>query len=836
MDIIALQAKMREAFQGEAAELLEELDSSLLELEARPGDTDLLSRVFRAIHTIKGSGATAGFKEMASFTHHVEELFDEARQGRLAITPEIVDLALKAKDIINDLILAQEPARWEKECALIVQRIIHYLPRPAAASPAEANRTSADQEHRYQIYFRPNEQIFFSGTDPVNLVDELRTLGEARVEACLEAIPSIHALEPEKCYLAWRIQLDSKSPLDRLQEIFSFVADDSEVRIEKEERPSSWAEDDPRSVFLNITGQCLEALEMFSPQVLENSGPEPPLFKNVLRTLKAMQAAFERQKQAEVRERIAEVAALFEQSIQQSSALSEACKRQFRECQIQVQALYQALRRNGGMMEQGNDSSDVREDRSPTAPVKYKTGFEPVQGRPAGPDRDPGPGGSNDAQPRSEDSGRRSDAALIRDLEPGAAIHSNPGREVPVGAASMKSPGREEGKRAASIRVDQEKLDRLMSAVSELLVARNAFPMLAKKLVVEHGLTGAGKELRDAADHVSHIADDLQAAVMSIRMLPIRTVFQKFPRMVRDICRSLGKEAQLKTEGEDVELDKKVIEQMGDPLVHLVRNALDHGIETPEARLQKGKPRQGQLKLRAFKNGCNVLIEIRDDGRGMDPEVLKRKAVEKGIMTSEQAAALDRRRALELILLPGFSTARKITDISGRGVGMDVVRNNIHQLQGTLHIDSREGGGSTFTISLPASLMVSKGILVEAAREEYILPIEAVMEVVKLPSNGIHHHDQISFVQVRKEIYSLIRLSEHFASKPLNSPWPDEICLAVVRAGQSKIGVVIDRCVCEVEVIVKPLPSEAGQVNAFQGATIMGDGRVVLVINPNTLL
>jgi two-component system chemotaxis sensor kinase CheA len=402
--------------------------------------------------------------------------------------------------------------------------------------------------------------------------------------------------------------------------------------------------------------------------------------------------------------------------------------------------------------------------------------------------------------------------------------------EAPTAAVAIKETTRV----VTSIRVDQEKLDRLIRSAGELLVARNAFPLLAKKLALDHGLRPISKEVKDAGDQISRIAEDLQAAVMSIRMMPIRTVFQRFPRMVRDICRAQGKEAELLLEGEDTELDKTVIEQIADPLVHLVRNAADHGIEAPEIREKAGKPRVGKVTLKAYNKENNVVIEIHDDGRGMDRARLKQKAVEKGLITAGAAEALDDRAALELIFLPGLTTAEKVTDISGRGVGMDVVRSNIRQLHGTTTLESKAGFGSIITINLPASLMVSKGILVEAGGEEYVFPMASVVQMVNLPREQIHCLDQSHFATFRNQVFSVLRLADHFASAAQVQEifWPEEVPLAIIQTDEGRIAVAVDRFVGQVEVIVKPMGPEFSDISAFQGTTIMGDGRIALVINP----
>ena len=779
MDIVALQLQLRESFRVEAADLLAELDSSMLELESSPKDPALLNRVFRAIHTIKGSGATAGFNEMAAFTHHVEELFDEARLGHLTITPEMIDLALQAKDLIGELLESDGPEALEAVCNQVVEALAKYIPHKVSTiAPQAKSGARAPTQRRYQIFFRPHPQVFSSGTDPAHLVEELGTLGVASVVATLDRVPPLASLDPELCYLAWQVDLVSAQPLGRIREIFAFVEDESELRIEGEaEGAASGVEPTgPLAAYLNIAAQSLEAIGGFLLQLPATPETAAPVCRNYLRILGTFRAAALHQRQDATVALLAAQIQLLEEVVAGTVKVSAETKLILAEG---FQKLETAI-------------------RSPA-----------------------------EAQPDAV-------VATPAALASAGQAAAEPGPTPQPAAAPPEALAKESARPAATIRVDQEKLDRLMRAAGELLVARNAFPVLAKRLTVEHGLSGMGKEVRDAGNHISHIADDLQAAVMSIRMMPIRSVYQRFPRLVRDICRAQNKEAELVLEGEDTELDKTVIEQIADPLVHLVRNAVDHGIEAPEIRIQTNKPRSGKVTLKAYNRGNNVVLEVSDDGRGMDPERLKRKALDRGVISEAEAEAMNDSAALDLIFLPGFSTADKVTDISGRGVGMDVVRSNIRNLHGTTTLESRLGLGSRITITLPASLMVSKGILVEADGEEYVFPIESVLQMVNLPRDRVHRHENTHFATFRNEVYPIIRLADHFASADPSRPiaWRAEVPLAIVQTNRGKVGVAVDRFVSDVEVIVKPMGRDFANISAFQGATIMGDGRVALVINP----
>ncbi len=368
-----------------------------------------------------------------------------------------------------------------------------------------------------------------------------------------------------------------------------------------------------------------------------------------------------------------------------------------------------------------------------------------------------------------------------------------------------------------------------MRVVGELLVARGAFPNLVARLVNGEDPGTVARGLKEAGSGISRIAEELQASVMAIRMLPVKTVFQRFPRLVRDLARSLGKDVQLVVEGDTIELDKTILEQIGDPLVHLVRNSVDHGLESPDARRSTGKPMTGRVTLRASSEAGNVVIQVEDDGRGLDADALRRKAVDKGLLTPEAASALSYAEACRLVFLPGLSTAAKVTDVSGRGVGMDVVQNNIRSLQGTIDIRSTPGQGTLFSIKLPTSLIISRGILLEAGGQEYILPLTCIRDMVKVPAENVHDYRNMRITQVRGEVYSLFSLASLFG---LPEKDREEVPVAIIETGKVRYGLVADRFVSEVEVLVKPLSGGLENCKEFHGAAIMGDGRVVLVLNP----
>lgn len=385
-----------------------------------------------------------------------------------------------------------------------------------------------------------------------------------------------------------------------------------------------------------------------------------------------------------------------------------------------------------------------------------------------------------------------------------------------------------------SIRVSGEKLDRLMNVIGELAITKNVFSQIARKLIMEHNLPHVSREVKDAGQFVNRISAELEDAIMAMRMTEVRTAFQKYPRIIRDIAIKTGKQIVLIMEGEDTELDKNIIEQIGDPLLHLVRNSGDHGIETVEERQAVGKAPQGNVWLRAYNRGKYVIIEVEDDGRGMNPEKLKGKAVEKGFITDKDAAEMSDEQAFQLIFLPGFSMAKNVTEISGRGVGMDVVRSNITALQGTIKITSHLGTGSKITMQLPLTLMVSRGLVVEVQHQLLVMPLDNVFETVKVPANQLVQRRGQRMLYHRGEVLGVVSLAE-LLKMPV-CELPDYLPVVIVTDGQSKVAMIVDKLLNEQDILVKPLPEYLSAINGMGGATIMGDGKVALVLNPLELV
>ncbi len=388
-----------------------------------------------------------------------------------------------------------------------------------------------------------------------------------------------------------------------------------------------------------------------------------------------------------------------------------------------------------------------------------------------------------------------------------------------------------------SIRVDVERLDQLLNIVSELVLGRNRLAQVNTEMQAEHEGTKLAKDLFEAYRQIDLMTTELQLAVMKTRMIKIGKVFNKYPRVVRDLCRETKKDIQLLIYGEDTELDKTLIEEINDPLVHLIRNAVDHGIETPQERVAKGKNPQGTVILAAEHEGNNINITIQDDGKGMDPEVIKRKAIEKGLISKEKANDLNKNEIFNLIFLPGFSTAEKITNISGRGVGMDVVKTNVTKLRGTIQIDSEIGKGTKIVIKLPLTLAIIQGLLVRVKTETVVIPLSSVIEVVRVAPEEIYTINQNEVIRIRNSVLSLLKIEDIlYDDLDVDDTEKKWQYVVIISAGDRKYGIRVDELIGQKEIVIKSLGSYLGNIEGLAGATIMGDGKVVMILDIGDLV
>ena len=381
-----------------------------------------------------------------------------------------------------------------------------------------------------------------------------------------------------------------------------------------------------------------------------------------------------------------------------------------------------------------------------------------------------------------------------------------------------------------TIRVDIEKLDNLMNQVSELLIAKNSLVSVSSS---EAGI-GGNQVFRENVESLERITTNLHESVMKVRMVPIESVVNKFPRMIRDLARSLNKKMELYMTGEDTELDRTVVDQIGDPLQHLLRNSADHGLETAEVRKERGKPETGTIFLNAYQEGNNVIIQVGDDGNGIDVEAVKAKAIERGVISAEQAAVMTQKEAVNLLFLPSFSMAKQITDISGRGVGLDVVKSNIEALGGDVEVKTKLGEGSTFTVRLPLTLAIIQALLVKVREELYAIALGSITSIEDIPVKDIKYVEAKEVIHLRDTVIPLVRLDRVLDVEPKDDP--ESLTVVIVKKGDQQAGLVVDDLIGQQEIVIKSLGKYMTGNKLISGATILGDGEVALIIDANTLM
>ena len=408
---------------------------------------------------------------------------------------------------------------------------------------------------------------------------------------------------------------------------------------------------------------------------------------------------------------------------------------------------------------------------------------------------------------------------------------ANSAKSASSTAPAKKTPATVE----QTIRVDVKRLDHLMNLIGELVLAKNRLIKINNDVEERYEGEEFLEELTQVVSIVSIVTTDLQIAVMKTRMLPVGKVFNKFPRMIRDLSRELNKKIELVIEGEETELDKSIVEEIGDPLVHIIRNSCDHGIEPPEERIANGKPETGIVELKAYNEGNHIVIQINDDGKGLDPNALKQKALEKGLITEKEADGMSEKEAFTLIFKPGFSTAAAVTNVSGRGVGMDVVKTNIEKLNGIIEIDSEIGKGTQMKLKIPLTLAIIQALLVGVQEENYAIPLASVLETVRISTEEIYTVENKSVMRLRDEVLSLVHIGDIFEVERIMDSG-EHAYVVVLGLGASKLGLIVDSLVGQEEIVIKSLGEYLKGIQGIAGATIRGDGGVTLIVDVVALM
>ncbi|MBJ6799881.1 chemotaxis protein CheA [Geomonas propionica] len=684
-----------QAFKDEARELLADLEEALLEMEDNPADLGLVGKVFRTMHTIKGSGAMFGFEDIASFTHNVETVYDLVRNGELSVSKELVNLSLAARDRILAMLEASEsglPADAGRNDEVIKGfRALVPAAKEAAKSGApdapEPEAAAPAQVVTYRIRFKPEPGIFASGVNPLSLLRELQDLGPCHVVANTCDMQPLDALDPELCYLFWDVILSTSAGRDAIDDVFIFVVDSCELSITVIDDGSS---DEAGGGYKKLGEILMERGDLTQQQMDELLGKQ----------------------------------------------------KKFGELALEA-GLVNAATITSALMEQQR-VKEIRQERQ------------------------------------------------------------------------VQSQGQEA---ASSIRVSADKLDLLVNLVGELVTVQARLSLVAQELK-RHG------ELVSVAEEVERLTNDLRDNALDIRMLPIGATFSKFKRLVRDLSAELGKEIELTTEGAETELDKTVIEKLNDPLVHIIRNSIDHGVETPEERLAKGKSRSGNIHLAAVHSGDSVLITIRDDGAGLNVDAIRAKALERKIIP--QGAELSDREIWQLIFAPGFSTASKVTSVSGRGVGMDVVKQAIEGLRGSIDVKSEPGRGTCITLKIPLTLAIIESLLVQIGKDRFVMPLAMVDECILLTEKEIEQGHGRDLLLVREKLVPYVPLRKMFRIEG-KAPAIQQVVICQLEG--KRVGLVVDWVIGEHQTVIKSLGRMYQQVEGMSGATILGDGSVALILD-----
>ncbi|MBV7316941.1 chemotaxis protein CheA [Shewanella sp. NIFS-20-20] len=660
-------SQFSQVFFEESLEGLAAMETELLAIDIDDPDDEAINTIFRAAHSIKGGSGTFGFNGVANFTHLLETLLDEIRDERRVMTADHVDILLNSVDVLRGMIdaLMTETEYSDPLLQVLEQRLNEAL--ASSTSPAATADTApevmpsqspnaAQVKHHWQIDFIAGEDILKCGNDPLLMFTELKQLGELTVTLLPVDAPELLSFEPENCYLSWQLDLLTDVSLDKIKEVFDWVADECKI----------------------------DYLEIVEPEaVIEDT---------------------------------------------QAAAVAPAVS------------------------------------RSPQEAAK-----------------------------------------------------------TPAASKAKAESG--------SIRVSTDKIDTLINMVGELVITQAMLGQLGQQeQITQESMLMLNLGLEQLASHTR----DLQESVMQIRMIPISFAFSRFPRLVRDISQKQGKKVELILKGEDTELDKTVMEKIVDPMVHLVRNSLDHGLEKPDVRVANGKSESGNITLNAYHQGGSIVIEISDDGAGLNTDKILTKAREKGLVGRDEELPDD--MIHQLIFHPGFSTADQVSDLSGRGVGMDVVKRNIHSLNGSIDLSSTRGHGSRFTIRLPLTLAILDGQLIRIGEHIYVIPLVSIYESLQVKHEKVNRlNEEHELIRLRDDYVPIIKVYREFNHKA-DATEVENGLVMVVEHNNSKVGLLVDELMAQQQVVIKNLEDNYAKIPGISGATILGNGTVALIIDVASLV
>ncbi len=714
--------QIKDTFIAESSELLQQMETILLNIESGEGDENSLNALFRAIHTIKGSAGIFGYKDVVDFTHVVENILELVRSGKKDLKKESLGLLLECRDHISDLIEyasmnSSIDAEKEKRGKGLLRKLNQNfgmgdnspLDEPEEDSgkeKIELDDSPKTKSPNYHISIRFSPGVLKCGLDPFSFINYLNQIGTiSSLVTLTNDIPKREKMDPEECYIGFEIQLNSDADKATIENVFEFLQSDSILHILK-----------PHS-----------SLNEFA-KFVSNLSEEREQIHSYLAYIHAIDET----EWSEI-----------EKIIDEKKSLSAS----------------------GSTPE---EFSSREADTNISLMVK------------------------------SDDNLEEADIESFRDKK---------GKDVSLNLENK------------SIRIDAEKLDLLINLVGELVIAGANMTQIATK--------NKDTNLLESSYIISRLIGEIRDSALRIRMVQIGTAFNRFQRVVRDIGQQLGKDIHFVTTGGETELDKTVIEKIGDPLLHLIRNAIDHGLESTEERIAVGKPEKGTLQLNAFHDTGGIVIEVIDDGKGLDPEKILKKAISSGLAKEQ---SYTEREIFSFLFQPGFSTAEKITDLSGRGVGLDVVQRNIDSLRGTVTVESRKGNGTTFKVRLPLTLAIIDGFAVEVDNRHYVIPLEMVVECLEFQED---ENRKRNYINLRGELLPFIRMSEIFLQKESSNKKGN---IVVVQYGDKKAGLLVEKLSGEIQTVIKPLGKIFGNLRGISGSSILGNGDVAMILDIPVLI
>jgi len=771
-------------FLADARDRIDSLSNAILTLEkiVKEGGSEeekkaMIDQIFRDAHTLKGTAATMGFMKLSKVAHKMENLFDLVRSGKVEPTPELIDVLLEFLDIIEAMV-------------------------------DNIEETGEEGDFDVDELFEKAQKFF----DQAGAGGEKEEKGEAggRSEGSGESAEGSETGESEgppaeagNRYLV-KVYFQKDAPLRGVR-AFLILSDLEELGVVIETNPERKVIEDGKAD-VDVLEFVIETDE--DPEKIKTVVSRHPEVEKVeVQTLGGETVASGEGAKVEGGEKKYEVIVYLQKDAPLKGVRSYLVLQDLQKVGLVEKTEPNAIDiQNGELIDGYYFKVILKTNLSKEDIVKIVTKHPDVESVDV---REAGEGAPAQAQPKEEKKETKKETKAEKKTKKAS--------KTPVKTPKVKI--------SKIIKVDVSHLDRLMNLVGELVITKGRLEQIAERL--------GDRELLETLSTLSRLLTELQDEIMEMRLTPVAEVFNKFPRMVRELARKMGKEVEFIIEGADIEVDRTILDKLGDVLVHLLRNAIDHGIEPPEEREKLGKPRAGRLELIARRERSHVEIIVRDDGRGIDPEKIKKKAIEKGLITPEQAAEMSDEEAINLIFLPGFSTKDQVTDVSGRGVGMDVVKEVVKSLNGSIAVYSEVGKGTTFVLKLPVSMAIIQALLIKVQDEVYAVPINNILESIEIKRENLKSIGGKEVIVLRGEIIPVIMLHELFG---LPMPELEEFPALVVDLGAQKVAIGVDELLHKKDIVIKSLGKMLSHISGFAGATILGDGSVVLIIEINGLL